>query len=85
MDLPNFYALDPENTHTCHCCQNAIYDIAIHHIRCPKLKIFISKIQYVSPNDCVCFKSMWLNDFKHQQATGKGYITQTQTKLNFEP
>lgn len=71
--MPNFFALNPDNAHQCCYCQHAVYDMAIRGYRCPKLNITITRVQYVSPNDCQQWYSMWLNDFKYQQRYGKAY------------
>lgn len=67
-----FMPLDPENAHSCNYCQRAVYDIATRSYRCPERGITMTKLQYAAPNDCQQWHSAWENNFKQQQATGKG-------------
>lgn len=72
-DKPTFYPLEPLNDHTCRHCDHAVYDMDMRMYKCMVLNITMTPLEYFAPNDCKHFASIWLNDFKHQQATGKGY------------
>ena len=78
MTGPNFLPLDPDDTHGCHLCQRAVFDIDKGYL-CPHLGIEISRINYVSPNDCEYFLSQWNNDL--YKYAGK-YLNPCLNKIN---
>lgn len=72
-DKPTFYPLEPLNEHNCLHCKHEAYDISERAYKCRARELYMTPLEHVAPNDCEHFASIWLNDFKHQQATGKGY------------
>lgn len=71
---PNFFDLDPENEHGCHCCQNSFIEftsnngVNIANYRC-KLHGDVGmdeKYNYVRPNDCKDWFSKWQNDYRRR-------------------
>lgn len=67
VKLPNFSELNPDNSHTCSYCKASRFDMGERPgYYCSLLGIRVTQIQYVSPNDCESYDSIWQNDYRRR-------------------